>query len=764
MKLRDPKLALAALSLVLVTFLVVVDLEKTSPGPLSPAHAAAEGLDESSCELCHGEGETTLADACGECHEPIRSQLAGAPGLHSILSAPEDCGHCHVEHFGAELALVDERTFALAGFETREEYAHEGLEFALSGRHEELGCAECHALADVQHLESGQQRFLGASQDCTSCHEDPHEGRMVESCQSCHGQVKPFGDLDGFVHTTRFPLTGVHGDSSCFDCHEQGSAHAIEALGGQDAPLDRSCSDCHESPHGAPFLAAAADLLEADPGASCVDCHALDSGGFAEFDRAVTVTAHVASGFSLEVPHDAADCADCHTPPSPGVDYAARYPGRSADDCAACHESPHGTQFDSGTFSSFACLDCHAREHFTPATFDAKAHALTEFTLTEGHSESSCTDCHRVEAGAALATAEFPAVPRECAGCHQDAHAGLFARMRPDMQEAGDCATCHVTSHFADLASEEFAHEAWTGFPLDGAHLDAGCEACHARAATPDALGRRFGRVAELFGEPTDACATCHANVHVGAMAAASQDCAECHVTSEFEEVERSAFDHRLATGFALVGAHAQAACESCHAPRETADAAGRTFGLAVETFPRGVEQCADCHDDPHEGRFDRLNGPRVVEGRVGCARCHDQQSFVAGAREEFDHALWTGFALTGGHAAVSCEDCHVSQTPHSLGRTKGKTCAACHDDPHVGQFGTRALNRCERCHQSPGAFSELVFDHQRDSRFPLDEFHATLGCVKCHQPWPLSGGGEAVRYKPLGVECSDCHLGGTPR
>jgi hypothetical protein len=153
-----------------------------------------------------------------------------------------------------------------------------------------------------------------------------------------------------------------------------------------------------------------------------------------------------------------------------------------------------------------------------------------------------------------------------------------------------------------------------------------------------------------------------------------------------------------------------------------------------------------------------------VVEGRVGCARCHDQQSFVAGAREEFDHVLWTGFALEGGHAEVSCEDCHVSPTQHSLGRTKGKTCAACHDDPHVGQFGSQAENRCERCHQSPGAFSELAFDHQRDSRFVLDEFHSTLDCVKCHQPWPLSGGGEAVRYKPLGVECSDCHLGGTPR
>ena len=38
MRLREPKLWLASVSLVLVTFLVVVDLGKTSPGPLSIVH------------------------------------------------------------------------------------------------------------------------------------------------------------------------------------------------------------------------------------------------------------------------------------------------------------------------------------------------------------------------------------------------------------------------------------------------------------------------------------------------------------------------------------------------------------------------------------------------------------------------------------------------------------------------------------------------------------------------------------------------------
>ena len=46
----------------------------------------------------------------------------------------------------------------------------------------------------------------------------------------------------------------------------------------------------------------------------------------------------------------------------------------------------------------------------------------------------------------------------------------------------------------------------------------------------------------------------------------------------------------------------------------------------------------------------------------------------------------------------------------------------------------------------------------------PLDERHRTLDCGACHQPWPLRGGGEAIRYRPLGTECADCHIGSSAR
>lgn len=760
MRLRDPKLWLASVSLVLVTFLVVIDLERTSPGPLSLAHTGIEGLDERSCEACHGTGPQGLTAACNACHEPIAAQLADGTGFHGALENAAACGTCHTEHHGAEVQLVDARAFKLAGFDPRETYEHANLAFTLNGKHDELECSSCHALADAVVLAAGERRFLGASQACAACHEDPHDGRMVKSCESCHGQTRPFTDLDGFVHTADFPLTGVHAVESCVDCHAPSTAYAVEALGGLDAAPFRDCAACHEQPHSDPFLRSVAALVELSPGASCESCHPLDHPTFEAADLAATERLHSASGFPLEVPHQRLECADCHdSSVVAGTDMQ-----RTADECAACHDSPHGDQFERGPFAALDCLGCHARVEFAPSAFDAALHAQTSFLLTEGHATPACADCHVVPQGAKLGSIEFGATSTQCATCHQDAHDGRFERVALGEAATDDCATCHVTTQFADVIPASFDHSAWTSFDLDGAHAEASCEACHERSATPDAFGRRFGRVADLFGSPVTDCATCHANVHVGAMTARSTNCAECHDTQHFSAVDRLAFDHAATTDFALIGAHARAGCEECHAPRPSPDVNRRAFGLVSETFERPLGNCASCHDDVHKGRFDRVGMPRVVAGLTSCARCHDEESFRSTGGADFDHALWTGYALDGAHAKASCQSCHENADRTQRYIKPATDCAACHEDSHYGQFGDAASNSCERCHNSAVSFAELVFDHQVDSRFALDDDHRALDCAACHKPWPLSNGGEAVRYKPLGVECADCHLGGKPR
>ncbi len=754
MSITTPQLALAAVSVTLVTFVVVVDLKSTSPGPLSTVHTGVDGLSESTCELCHGAGDVTLAAACNECHTEIAKSITGRSGFHGTLDGVEDCGHCHVEHFGEELLLVSDRIFALSGVDSREDYEHAEFSFSLTGRHTQLTCEECHPNAEVKALGEGQKRYLGASQQCASCHEDPHEGRMRESCESCHGQDNPFADLDAFRHTENFPLEGVHGQTKCAECHKPKGPYAVEKLGMQDSPASRACANCHLSPHSEQFIRDVAAALKVPVPASCSSCHPLDASHptFNEYALSNMVDLHSCSGFALTPPHDQTECSSCHS--------EEREELRLPKECAACHENPHEDQFDEGPFASFECLACHVQEHFVPATFGVTEHALTAFPLTEGHSTAGCESCHHVAPGVSFGEANFTSVARQCEGCHEDAHEGQLIAQADTTSAVEGCAICHVTTSFSDAAGESFEHSTWTGFALDGAHADAACETCHRRSTTRDSLGRNFGRVADIFGSPPDACATCHINVHVGKMAEVNSPCADCHDTTGFGTVDTALFDHNLATGYALVGAHSRAECLVCHAPRENADENGRLFGLATETHKNGIENCRDCHEDPHGDRFRELRSTLFPKNHVSCDRCHDQESFQEGARERFDHGLWTSFPLDTGHSGLECGDCHVTSTSDSFGKARGKNCAACHDDPHVGQFGSSAESRCERCHESTEAFATLVFDHERDSAFLIDEEHQKLPCSACHKPWPLRGGGEAVRYKPLGKECADCHLG----
>jgi len=51
-----------------------------------------------------------------------------------------------------------------------------------------------------------------------------------------------------------------------------------------------------------------------------------------------------------------------------------------------------------------------------------------------------------------------------------------------------------------------------------------------------------------------------------------------------------------------------------------------------------------------------------------------------------------------------------------------------CHGDPHVGQFRDQSGKvDCARCHSTDGAFARADVDHDRDTRFMLDQDHVRL-------------------------------------
>jgi hypothetical protein len=667
---------IATLSLCAVLLIGLVDVQRTSPGPITNVHAQLEKLaGGESCAQCHGGWFSDMTDSCLECHAPVEAQIEEREGLHGAQprAIAERCATCHSEHHGANFAIVNDQSFALAGAKNRAEFDHALIGWEMNGKHSEQECSKCHESADLAVLPEGTPRFLGLTQDCASCHEDPHKGRMAISCASCHGQ-ETWDGLHSLGHEKRLPLIGGHGDISCRTCHEKDAPRSLEALGeALHKPKPRDCVACHESPHVEGFTQSAALEAELAPGAGCVVCHAAEHDTFRDERLELSPQQHAFSGFSIAAPHAELECAQCHEPKA--AEFAARYPGRRQDQCSACHSDPHGAQFASGPFSGGDCIACHSRQHFEPHEFDLEKHARTALALEGQHAKTECAECHGDPAPDEPRV--FRGTDSQCSACHGDAHEKFFdpklaARSSGPTPANGDCARCHDAQSFSN-AHAGFDHARWTGFEVLGAHAQSSCEACHPREEHPDPHGRTFGRVDEHFGE-FESCGTCHDDPHGGdfdkprhpKQFRGEASCARCHDSTSFRTLPHG-FDHGLWTRFGLEGGHEGLSCSDCHTPLRKPDALGRTWARAAGS------SCADCHDDPHAGQFDDA-------GAADCARCHtsDEKSMLF-----FDHELDSRFALGEAHSKLDCGACHAFEKRGDLEfvryRPLGTRCVDCH-------------------------------------------------------------------------------------
>lgn len=604
-------------------------------------------------------------------------------------------------------------------------------------------CGECHPLiAEDLAKGTGVHGTLPEelANDCGHCHTEHHglDFPLVTTASFANAGI---ADRDAFDHAVLdFTLEGRHTELTCTDCHEHADAPLLEKGQKRFLGLARDCASCHEDVHRGEIVR------------DCASCHGQEHP-FA----VVAVFEH--ERFVAEGAHEGPGCTECH---AKGSDHAVEVlagvgPFPSDRACLDCHASPHREDFLAAVGARTeaalpaSCESCHAAVHGDFAghaeAMPAELHAASGFALATPHADVACAACHADTTGLDFASRYPGRTPDACEACHADAHEGQFATG----PFAGlGCIGCHADDRFRPAAFDVEQH-ARTAFALEGSHAAVACAACHERL---DADGVR-----QFSGTPS-ACAACHADAHRGrlvARAEAPSDCAECHTSTVFRDV--ASFDHGSSTSFALDGAHASASCAACHERRPRPDEAGRRFGFVHELFGTPVDACATCHADVHDGRFDRPGLPADVDGRSGCARCHATDSFDAVQPGTFDHERWSGYPLAEHHADVGCASCHVpTPQPDAHGRRFGRaptSCGDCHTDPHVGQFREAGRTDCGACHLDAGGLS---FDHDRDSRFPLDERHADLSCASCHVPWPLPGGGTAVRYKPLGTSCEDCH------
>jgi len=624
-------------------------------------------------------------------------------------------------------------------------------------------CLECHA--EIGRQLERREGLHGAlepklAQACARCHGE-HHGATFVPVNPRSFALAGLGDLDHFDHAkVGWPLDGGHAGVKCETCHAQARAGELPAGQWRYLGQHQDCRTCHDDPHAGRL------------GAACADCHGAD-----DWNHAIAV------GHEAVLPliggHGDVGCRTCHATATPdaleSVVRGKRGAGRS---CQECHASPHAPAFveRNGHLASLeparACVTCHAAEHDSfrdpRLTVTPAQHAGTTLWLEKPHGDVACARCHD-PAKPAFADRYPGRLVHDCVACHADPHAGQFETSR---HGARGCAGCHDYREFEPSTFGRARH-AKTALPLAGAHGEAECAQCHRPVADPPAAAITAGvadfhapDVLRRFRGTESRCEQCHADAHDGAFDRVARElpdekagsCSRCHGVVKFDSLAKP-FDHGRWTLFALQGAHDQADCESCHPKLPEPDARGRTFERASARAGT-IAGCATCHLDPHDGRFDRKGLPAAVAGREGCARCHEETSFRV-APESFDHGAWTGFPLAESHA-VACASCHAplpraDDRGRTTARAAGAGCAACHEDPHVGQFtDDDGALRCTPCHQ-PTNFSDPWFQHNVHSAFPLDETHRAAACSACH-PTETHDGRKVVRYRPIGAECADCH------
>lgn len=536
-----------------------------------------------------------------------------------------------------------------------------------------------------------------------------------------HGRIDGLDGLSGCA-TCHHPDGLARG---CLSCHGEIAAQLEEERGYHHFLLSGrapTCAPCHREHHGADF-----ELVN-------------QRSWGAQTPRAFR---HPHTTLALEGAHATLDCEACHRDRLAEPLTLSAFPdavrGKTflglGQECISCHLDVH-----SGGLSG-PCDTCHGQVTFRPT--DGFDHAV-HLPLDGGHTAVRCARCHRIpDPGTPRRPAPFPfheARGTRCAECHDSPHRAVLGAA---------CESCHERSRPDwSRAAGRLSREthALTGFRLDPPHDRAACDACHPRRL----------EFAERYPDPTspgydrgeESCEGCHEDAHRGQFAARTPACVGCHRRDGFRP---SRFGHEAhAAVFPLDGAHAAVACSECHVE----DAAARTIRYAGT--PR---QCKVCHASPHGDQF----AAEVESG--DCDGCHSPRRERFRIRP-FDHARRTGYALEGAHAAARCEECHVETIDTSREdavsvrryRRTPTDCQACHRDVHRGQFGRGEEEGCRRCHDSFVSWSRLRFDHDTDSRFPLEGAHAGVDCSRCHRSVRLADGQTLIQYRPVGRTCVECH------
>lgn len=314
--------------------------------PLIGGHALSD------CYSCHSTSTFSgLNPNCYACHSNNYNNTVNPN--HIQLGFPTDCKQCH----------------SIMGWKPAA-FEHDNLFFPIySGKHKNKwnNCSDC-------HTNSGNYSVFS----CINCHEH-NRTRMDQEHQNVNGYVyqsdacldcHPNGNKDGaFNHiTTLFPLTGMHLNLNCNQCHQTSTPVSIE------------CRTCHLTNYN---NASNPNHVIMQLTTNCEECHTSNGWQPSTFD-------HSNTDFPLIGAHTTQSCNSCH---QTAVTNAS-------SECYSCHQQDYQNTTNPSHIQlhfPFECQVCHNNQtSWTPSQFNHDLLYFPIYSRKHKNKWNSCSDCHTV--------------------------------------------------------------------------------------------------------------------------------------------------------------------------------------------------------------------------------------------------------------------------------------------------------------------------------------------------------------------------------
>lgn len=440
----------------------------------------------------------------------------------TYLGLTDQCKSCHADVHKGTLSSNCATCHTTSSFKPASNFDHDKTKYPLLGMHKKVDCVECHKIENIG--DKSFQYFADTKFDqCSSCHDVPHDKKFGINCSACHN-YESFEQINtkiNFNHNvTGYILKGKHKVIDCKTCHVDSWTDTNNAFKDYKERKIESCVGCHK------------DIHENRLGQNCILCHTEQTF---KLEKTSSAFNHDMTSYPLEGVHLLVDCNKCHK-------------SKLTDDlphtnCNDCHADFHKNNLRKNDQALQDCSLCHTVNSFNETTFGIDRHANTKFPLLGAHQAIACFECHK-ENGAW----NFANKGSACIDCHEDIHA---EHLSDTYYPAKSCIVCHNENSWKEL---KFNHDI-TSFALRGKHANTSCVDCH--KSNP----KKEGQIIQFKLQSID-CHSCHADIHLNQFSINGKiDCSKCH---GFDRWKIDYFDHSK-TNFNLEGAHEKVTCDRCH-------------------------------------------------------------------------------------------------------------------------------------------------------------------------------------------------------